>query len=325
MDPKTDAASRALACFDELVELDAAARAARLAEWRTTDPELAAALERMLAADAESGVLDRSIGAFGSSGAARAQAAAAASAPRQRIGAFELARPLGQGGMGEVWLAEREEAGFRQQVALKLLRRGLHGDDSQRRFVQERRILAELSHPAIARFIDGGVTDQAVPWYAMEFVDGVPITEYAAAHNLDVRARVALIVQVAAAVAYAQNRLIVHRDLKPSNILVDAEGRPHLLDFGIAKLLAESAPANETASGLRAMSPAYAAPEQVLDQPISTATDVYALGVVLYELLTGQLPHQRGGASLETLAEQVRSEITERPSVRARRAERHHH
>jgi serine/threonine-protein kinase len=237
------------------------------------------------------------------------------------VGPFTLDRLLGRGGMGEVWLAARDEGGFRQEVALKLLKRGMDSDDLLRRFVQERRILAGLSHPSIARFIDGGVGDDGAPWYAMEYVDGVPVTEHARTKALDVRARVALVAEVAEAVAYAQNRLVVHRDLKPSNILVDAQGRAHLLDFGIAKLLDEAPEASATATGVRAMSPAYAAPEQILDQPISAATDVYSLGVVLYELLTGGLPHARMGATLETLAEQVRHESPERPSARLRHAD----
>jgi serine/threonine-protein kinase len=237
------------------------------------------------------------------------------------VGPFTLDRLLGRGGMGEVWLAARDEGGFRQEVALKLLKRGMDSEDLLRRFVQERRILAGLSHPSIARFIDGGVGDDGAPWYAMEYVDGVPVTDHARTKALDVRARVALVAEVAEAVAYAQNRLVVHRDLKPSNILVDAQGRTHLLDFGIAKLLEAGADADATATGLRAMSPAYAAPEQILDEPISAATDVYALGVVLYELLTGALPHERASATLETLAERVRHEAPERPSHRLRKSE----
>jgi len=236
------------------------------------------------------------------------------------VGPFALLRLLGRGGMGEVWLAERDSGGFRQQVALKRLRSGRDSEELRRRFVQERRILADLSHAGIARFIDGGVDEAGAPWYAMELVEGVPITDFARARGLDLRARVALVAEVAEAVAYAQNRLVVHRDLKPSNILIDADGRPRLLDFGIAKILDDGAGGEgETAAGMRAMTPDYAAPEQILGEPISTATDVYALGVVLYQLLTGDLPHARGGASLESLVDSVRSESTERPSARLRR------
>ena len=313
---------RLLALFDELVELDQDARAARLDVLFGQDPALAQELSRMLAADDAGGVLDRGMQAMAPTvvGGLEPPAAGArgGGAQGRRVGPFVLERLLGRGGMGEVWLAAREQDGFRQQVALKLLKRGLDGEDLVRRFTQERRILAALSHPGIARFIDGGVGDDGVPWYAMEYVEGESLAEHARARALGVRERVALVAEVAEAVAYAQNRLVVHRDLKPSNILVDAEGRVRLLDFGIAKLLDGAPDATATATGLRAMSPAYAAPEQILDAPVSAATDVYALGVVLYELLTGVLPHERASATLETLAERVRHEETERPSARLR-------
>jgi serine/threonine-protein kinase len=211
-----DHAQRALELFDILVEMEASARMAWLAELELDDPALAEELGRMLAADARtSGVLDHQLAALAPAGIAPDPASGRANAPRSSASGHSSSPvPLGQGGMGEVWLAEREEAGFRQQVALKLLRRGLDSADSLRRFVQERRILADLSHPQIARFIDGGVSEAGVPWYAMEYVDGIPITDYAARHELDVRARVRLILEVSAAVAYAQNRLIVHRDLQ---------------------------------------------------------------------------------------------------------------
>ncbi len=324
MTSPTDRTARLLALFDELIELDPPARAARLPMVHAEDPTLAVELERMLAADRGSGVLNDGIAGLAATvvGALGQRSSAAADGIQGRhVGPFVLERLLGRGGMGEVWLAQRIDGDFRQQVALKLLKRGMDSDDLRRRFVQERRILAELSHPGIARFTDGGVGEDGAPWYAMEYVDGVPITEHAAARDLDVRGRVALMLQVCEAVAYAQTRLVVHRDLKPSNILVDGDGRVRLLDFGIAKLLDAALEGGETATGLRAMSPAYAAPEQILDESISTATDVYALGVVLYELLTGELPHRRAAATLETLADRVRSETTLRPSHVLRRAD----
>ena len=314
-------ADRLLALFDELVSLEAGARATRLDTLRAEDAAVAGALSRMLAADDGSGVLDRGMAAMASTIAESLSAGVPESAAGRRVGPFSLERLLGRGGMGEVWLAAREEAGFRQEVALKLLKRGMDSEDLLRRFVQERRILAGLSHPGIARFIDGGVGYDGAPWYAMEYVEGVPLTEHARQRALDVRARVELVAAVAEAVAYAQNRLVVHRDLKPSNILVDPQGRVRLLDFGIAKLLDEAPDAGATATGVRAMSPAYAAPEQILDGDVSAATDVYALGVVLYELLTGTLPHEREGATLESLAERVRGEAPDRPSLRLRRTE----
>lgn len=315
--PERDAAL--LRGFDALAELTAGERSRRLAELTREDPQLAHALRAMLGADAEpDGPLESGVDSLVEHLVAGVGLGLSTG---QRIGPFELERPLGSGGMGEVWLAAREESGFRQTVALKRLKRGMDSDEILRRFVQERRILASLSHPNIARFIDGGVDADGTPWYAMEYVEGEPITTHAARRELDVRARVALLAEVAEAAAYAQHRLVVHRDLKPSNILVDANGVPHLLDFGIAKLLSAEA-GSETATGLRALSPAYAAPEQVLDEPISAATDVYALGVVLYELLTDELPHARAGLSLEALVDRVRHEITERPSARLRASAR---
>jgi len=323
MSDPVDRSALALELFDVLVELDAATRDARLAALSPDDPALADEVRRMLDADARaSGLLDRDPPAGAAVLAAvGSRESGAAGAEGRTLGPFTLRRLLGRGGMGEVWLAERADGDFRHQVALKLLKRGMDSDDMMRRFVQERRILADLSHPGIARFIDGGVAEDGAPWYAMEFVEGVALTEHARSRALGVRERVALVADVAEAVAYAQTRLVVHRDLKPSNIQVDAEGRVHLLDFGIAKLLQGDSDARETMTGVRAMSPAYAAPEQILGEAISTATDVYALGVVLYELLTGTLPHQRSVVSLETLAEHVRHETADRPSMRLRRAD----
>jgi serine/threonine-protein kinase len=317
-----DLQARALAAFDALVDLPHAARAEALVELRAGSPALADEVERLLAADAAEGAVDDGIVGLAPTMVAGDWPVSIAPrlAPGDVVGPFRLVRPLGEGGMGEVWLGERGGGEFRQQVALKLLKRGMAGADLLVRFRRERRILADLSHPGIAGFIDGGVHGDGTPWYAMAYVDGVPITEHARRAGLDVRSRVALLAEVAEAVAYAQARLVVHRDIKPSNILVDAAGRPHLLDFGIAKLLDRSLDAAETATGLRAMSPAYAAPEQVLGTPVSTATDVYALGVVLYELLCGELPHTRAGAALARLAEQVRVEVFERPSARLARA-----
>jgi serine/threonine-protein kinase len=312
--------ARALAAFDELVDLPQAERMARLSAMRGESAALADEVGRLLDADAATrgDAIEPGLAVLASTLVA---AATPAAGPRvaagDAIGGFTLLRPIGEGGMGEVWLAERADGGFRQQVALKVLRHGVAGADLRLRFERERRIMAALSHPGIARFVDGGVGPDGTPWYAMEYVDGEPITRHAA--RLSLRDRVALMVAVSDAVAHAQARLVVHRDLKPSNILVDREGRVRLLDFGIAKLLAADDAAGDTATGLRAMSPAYAAPEQVLGGTISTATDVYALGMVLYELLTGSLPHAREGVALERLAEQVRSEVTERPSTRLAR------
>lgn len=207
----------------------------------------------------------------------------------QTIGAFKLTRLLGQGGMATVFLGERDTADFRQQVAVKLLRRGLYSEIEQRLFRRERQALAALSHPNIAHLIDGGITDAGIPYIVLEFVDGMSLVEHAVEHQLDLRARLRLFVVVCRAVAAAHRLLIVHRDIKPSNILVDGDGQVKLLDFGIAKLLGEPEDGS-TRSGLAALTPGYAAPEQHTGGTISTATDVYALGVLLQELLLGERP-----------------------------------
>jgi eukaryotic-like serine/threonine-protein kinase len=207
----------------------------------------------------------------------------------ERIGAFRLTALLGQGGMATVFLGEREDADFHHQVAVKLLRRGLYSDVEQRLFRRERQALASLSHPNIAHLIDGGITAGGIPYLAIEFVDGVRITDHVAEHRLDVRARLRLFVIVCRAVDAAHRQLIVHRDIKPSNILVTGEGVVKLLDFGIAKLLDEG-DEQATRTGLVPLTPGYAAPEQYAGARISTATDVYALGVLLHELLLGERP-----------------------------------
>jgi serine/threonine-protein kinase len=313
-------AARALELFDDLADLAPEVRAARLAALHDSEPELAREVVALLAADGHSGPLDRSLGQLAATICAEPeQAAGTGPAEGQRIGGFTLREIIGRGGMGEVWLAERSVDGFEQKVALKLVRSGMARSDIVRRFVQERRILAELSHPSIARFIDGGVSAGGLPWYAMEFVAGIALTDFVCQQALDLRSRVTLLVEICQAVAYAQARLVVHRDLKPGNILVDADGRPHLLDFGIAKLLDDSTDGVETATGMQAMSPAYAAPEQLLGQAVTTATDVYALGLILYELITGELPQQRSRASWPQLLEIARQDDTERPGLRLRR------
>jgi len=321
---------RALELFDTLVELSRPEREPQLLALAQSDPELALEVQRLLAADAaESGLLDHGVQDVAKTVLSELYVDASATGALHAgtvIGSFTLLRPLGQGGMGEVWLAKRRlaqaEGDFVQQVALKLLKRGMDSEALVRRFVQERRILAELNHPHIARFVDGGISADGRLYYAMEFVEGVSMLEYARQHKLGVRACVQLMREVCDAVAHAQAHLVVHRDLKPSNILVDENAQPRVLDFGIAKLLDSTEP-NQTATEMRAMTPAYAAPEQIIGEPISTATDVYALGVILYELLTGTLPHQRSG-TLASLAHTVRQESIERPSAALRRAAQTH-
>jgi len=229
----------------------------------------------------------------------------------QRIGAYRLLRLVGQGGMGRVYLAEREDGGFTQRAALKLIRAEFMSDEARMRFVRERKILAGLQHPHIAQLHDGGVADDGTPYFTLEYIEGQPINKYCDACALDIRRRVAIVLQVCAAVAYAHRNLIVHRDLKPSNILVTADGEVKLLDFGIAKLLDADTGEGKTATLARMMTPEYAAPEQVLGEPITTATDVYAIGVLLYELLCGRLPYARADAGAISWAKAVVEEAPE--------------
>ena len=222
--------------------------------------------------------------------------------PQQRLGPWQLLRPLGSGGMGSVWLAARADGAYVREVALKLPHAHLLAGALQGRFARERDFLAGLAHPNIARFYDAGLAEQGQPWLALEYVDGVPITTHAEAQKLGLPARIALIQQVAAAVQAAHARLIVHRDLKPANVLVTAAGQVKLLDFGIAKLLDDEAEGTAlTQATGRAATPDYAAPEQLSGGAITVATDVYALGVMAYELFSGSKPfaaHSRLGALL---------------------------
>ena len=217
----------------------------------------------------------------------------------RQVGPYRLVREIAHGGMGAVYLATRGDGQFEQEVALKLVRRGMSTEAVLHRFQQERQILAWLQHEGIARLFGGGVTEDGQPYFVMEFVEGRPITDYCDAQRLSVSERLRLFLAVGEAVRYAHQNLVVHRDLKPSNIFVTAEGHVKLLDFGIAKMLSEGDEAlSLTQTGARMMTPEYAAPEQVRGLPVTTATDVYSLGVVLYELLTGHRPYRFDRPSL---------------------------
>ncbi len=208
-----------------------------------------------------------------------------------QFGPWRALRRIGAGGMGEVWLAERSDGQFEQRAAVKQLAWPTPG--LLQRFRQERQILARLQHPDVAHLIDGGVDDRGAPYLVMEYVEGVPITQYVREHALDLRARLLLFLRVCSAVQYAHQNLVVHRDLKPANIFVTADGALKLLDFGIAKVLATTDAAAQTQTAARLLTPDYAAPEQFSGGAITTATDVYALGVVLYELLADARPPRR--------------------------------
>ena len=242
--------------------------------------------------------------------------------PPESLGPYRIERELGFGGMGTVYLAHRDDQEFDQQVAIKILRPGLSSELLERRFRSERQILAQLQHPNIGRLLEGGTTPQGLPYLVMEFVDGEPIDSYCDQQKLTIPERLLLFRKVCDAVAYAHRRLVVHRDLKPQNILVDEAGAPILLDFGIAKLLApeEFGLAEEvTQTGYRPMSPAYASPEQVRGDELGTPSDIYSLGILLYEILTGHRPsRKREEPILAPSAAVMKSSETSDPQTTAR-------
>jgi serine/threonine protein kinase len=305
--------SRAL---DELFDLEEPERSVRLQFIAAAQPDLADELRRLLAADEQSGLLDGGI--VEAAPTMMSQLTQGSGAPQtavgKRVGAYRLLERIGSGGMGEVWRGERADGEFEQIVAVKLIRPLLDSPQLRERFARERRILARLDHTHVARLLDGGVSDDGTPWYAMEFVRGIDIVRYAQENKLGARERVDLLLQVCDAVAHAQAQLVVHRDLKPSNILVDEQGRVRVLDFGIARLMDDAADLRLTGTGVRVFSPAYAAPEQIRGEPVGTAADVFALGAVLYELLCGEVPHPQRSAMPERLLADLQQETAPRPS-----------
>jgi eukaryotic-like serine/threonine-protein kinase len=245
------------------------------------DPNLRTEVERLLEQhDASAGFLEQSVWDLVDTADAKWE--------HVLIGPYRVVRQLGHGGMGTVFLASREDAEFEQRVAIKLVRRGAGGESLLQRFRQERQILAALEHPNIARLLDGGTTSGGVPYLVMEYVEGTPIDDYCREHNLPIDERLRLFLQLCDAVQYAHRGLVIHRDIKPANVLVTADGIPKLLDFGIAKLTSAQTDATVT----RLMTPDYASPEQLAGKLVTTATDVYSLGLLLFELLAGKRPFE---------------------------------
>ena len=300
---------RALAPYiDQALEMDDLERAAWLSSISAQNPALAAQLASLVDEHnilAKAGFMEKKPTPL--PGVAPGLAG-------QVIGPYSLISPIGQGGMGSVWLAERSDGRFERRVAVKFLNVALVGHGNEDRFKREGGILGRLSHPHIAELVDAGVSPNGIPYLVLEYVEGDHIDRYCDQHRLDVVARIRLFLDVASAVAHAHANLIVHRDLKPSNVLVSKEGQVKLLDFGIAKLLEgesqDGAATLLTVQGGRAMTPEYAAPEQVTGAPVATATDVYSLGVLLYVLLTGQHP---AGSATRSPADLVKAIVDTEP------------
>jgi eukaryotic-like serine/threonine-protein kinase len=294
-------------CLDRAFEMTDDERSAWLTSLYAEDPGLAAEVEALLEEH-------RALGREGFLEDEPLKPHTEASLAGQKFGAWTLVSPVGQGGMGSVWLARRSDGRFEGQAAVKLLNVSLVGRAGEARFEREGNILARLTHPNIARLVDAGVSPIGQPYLVLEYVPGAPIDRWCDEHTLDVEGRLRLFLDVLAAVAHAHANLIVHRDIKPSNVLVTTDGQVKLLDFGIAKLLEEEGAEGEvtalTRDGGRALTPAYAAPEQVTGGPITTATDVHALGTLLYVLLAGRHPAEE---SLGSTAELVKAIVDTEP------------
>ncbi len=305
---------RIKALFESLLELPPAAREAKLAAAaagpEALGPDALAEVRSLLAHHDAAATGDGGFMAADAS-SALAETPAPAVLPGQRLGAWEVVRAIGAGGMGEVFEARRADGSYEGRAAVKLLKRGMDSAAVLQRFAQERQALARLSHPHIARLLDAGASEQGLPYFVLEFVDGQAVD--AAVVGLPLDARLQLFLQLADAVAHAHRNLLVHRDLKPGNVLVDREGQVKLLDFGIAKALdpLEGHDGLTTVGGVRPYTPNYASPEQIRGEPVSTATDIYSLGVLLYQMLTGTRPT---GRKATTPAEAARSVLEDEPT-----------
>ncbi len=301
--------------LEKALALDPDKRGKYLDETCANDSELRREVESLLASHVQAGSSFLNAPATGAGN----NSPRPSIRPGRRIGAYDILEEIGHGGMGEVFSAVRADGQYEKKVAIKLVRSGYDTESILERFRNERQILASLDHPNIARLLDGGTTEEGIPYLVMELVDGVPVDDYCDARRLNVTSRLQLFRQVCGAVQYAHQRLVIHRDLKPRNILVTPAGSPKLLDFGIAKLLDETGSAQATV--LRPMTPEYASPEQIRGETITTATDVYSLGVVLYQLLTGHSPYRVDTRAPAKLAEAITGCEPERPSTSVQRTE----
>jgi tetratricopeptide (TPR) repeat protein len=306
---------RVKAILEGVLDQPAEARESYIASVCAGDATLRARVTALAdAAEGDGGILDAS-----NAVEAGAEIPEAPSREGERVGAYELLTEIGQGGMGTVHLARRADDEFEKRVAIKLMRPGFATDLDLRRFKSERQISAALDHPNIARLLDGGTTPEGAPYFVMEHVEGGLLLEHCRERGLSIRERLILFQQICAAVQYAHQHLVVHRDLKPGNILVTAQGEPKLLDFGIAKLLSEgvgAALSEPTATLDRLLTPEYASPEQVRGRTVTTSSDVYSLGVILYELISGEKPYRIETGDPAELVRLVCERDPERPSTR---------
>ncbi len=291
--------------FDQAVDLDTASRGAFIVELAGRDAAMAAALTRLLDAEKAPILAEPNLHAL------RSIATELSVAAPKAVGGFQLIRPLGRGGMGEVWLATRSAGAAVQEVALKILRFDIGNEHARLRFQLEQKMIATMNHPFIARMIDANHGDGDLPWIAMEYVDGVNLTQWCTNHQLPVRARVALVIKVLEAVAHAHQHLVVHRDLKSSNVMVTREGVPKLLDFGIAKSTGDT---QKTATAQRFFSVGSVAPEQYTGERTTVATDIYQMGILLYELLTGAPAYDLEGLAPAQIQECILHRAPEIPS-----------
>ncbi len=308
--PDDPRSKRVLELCDQALALSDSERDSFLVAKCIDDPKLRAAVDSVLVAvgQADAFMVEDSVSARNN-----------ADFTGRQIGNYRILERLGKGGMGSVYLAERHEAGFDQRVAIKFVHGHMLATEIVERFNAERQILAALNHPYIAALIDGGSTDDGIPYIVMEYVDGQPIDAYCDTNKLNLRQRIALVQKVAMAVQSAHQNLVVHRDLKPSNVLITADGIPKLLDFGIAKIIQpvdSDYHGNTTLFGRQAMTPDYASPEQILENKVTTASDVYTLGILAYQLLVGERPYHIQTSSHREMMKSVEGLTVPRPSTR---------